>query len=94
MSDRERNRREAMRAAEETGMDPAVIAAGTSVLLSLYYYFVRGKRELGTFVGLWPPTILAFASYFEQTRMSERLKRATDEESSLRGSVQRIMEGR
>lgn len=83
-----------MRAAEETGTDPAVMAAAGSVVLSWYYYFMRGNKEMGIFVGLWPPTFLAFASYFEQTRMSDRLERATGQESGIRGSVQRIMEGR
>lgn len=68
---------EAMRAAEETGMDPAVMASAASVALSWYFFFVRGDKLSGLFVGLWPPTFLAFASYFEQTRMSDRLKRAT-----------------
>lgn len=32
---------------------------------------------MGIFVGLWPPTILAFASYFQQSEMSEEMKRAS-----------------
>ena len=63
----------AAEATAQTGTDPAVVAAGASVLLSWYYYFVRGERHIGLFVGLWPPTILAFASYFQQTRMSDKL---------------------
>lgn len=67
---------EAAEATARTGTDPAVMAAGVSVLLSWYYFFVRGERDLGLFVGLWPPTILAFASYFNQTRMSDQLQSA------------------
>lgn len=68
------NEEEAAQATAETGTDPAVIAAGASVLLSWHQFFLRGNREFGLFVGLWPPTILAFASYFNQTRMSDQLK--------------------
>lgn len=70
---------QAAEAAAKTGVDPAVMAAGVSVLLSWYYFFARGERDLGLFVSLWPPTILAFASYFNQTRMSDKL------EASVRG---------
>ncbi len=59
--------------AGETAMDPAVTAAALSVALSWYFFFLRGDRHRGLFVGLWPPTILAFASYFKQTRMSDRV---------------------
>lgn len=61
-------------ATAETGTDPAVVAAGMSVLLSWYYFYGKGDRALGLFIGLWPPTILAFASYFKQTRMSDKLE--------------------
>ena len=70
---------QAAKATAETGTDPAVIAAGLSVLLSWYYFFGKDKRLMGLFIGLWPPTILAFASYFKQTRMSDKL------ESSISG---------
>lgn len=85
-----------MQATQETTTDPAVMAAGASVLLSWFYFFVRGDRQRGLFVGLWPPTILAFASYFEQTRMSDRLKHATGaagSASGIRESVQRMVQG-
>lgn len=70
-------------ATAETGTDPAVMAAGVSVLLSWYYFFVRGERHLGLFVGLWPPTILAFSSYFEQTRMSDQVRSALGSASPI-----------
>lgn len=72
-------------AAAETTTDPAVVAAAASVILSWYQFFVRGNREMGLFVGLWPPTILAFASYFNQTRMADRLRGAM--RSSSRPSI-------
>lgn len=71
----QRGRQEAAEAATETGTDPAVIAATASVFLSWYEYFVADNRALGLFIGLWPPTIFAFASYFNQTRMSDQLRR-------------------
>lgn len=89
----QRQQRKAMEATAETGTDPAVIASAASVVLSWYYFFVRGNRELGLFVGLWPPTIMAFASYFNQTRMASMLRRATGR-SGITESVQRMVQGR
>jgi hypothetical protein len=66
---------QAAEATAETGTDPAVVLAGASVLLSWHYFFLRGDRELGLFVGTWRPTILAFASYFNQTEMANQVKR-------------------
>lgn len=70
----EREREEAVEATAETGTDPAVLAAVASILLSWHQFFLRGNREVGLFVGLWPPTILAFASYFNQTEMSDDIQ--------------------
>ena len=70
-----RRQQQATEAATETGTDPAVIAAAASVMLAWYEYFVQGNKALGLFIGLWPPTIFAFASYFNQTRMSDQLRR-------------------
>lgn len=63
-------------AVERSGMHPAVIASAASVLLSWYVFFVRGEKQRGIFVGLWPPTFLAFASYFEQMRTRKQLERS------------------
>lgn len=71
---RTRQQEQAAEVAGETGTDPAVIAATASVLLSWYEYFVRGNKALGLFIGLWPPTIFAFSSYFNQTRMADQLR--------------------
>lgn len=89
----QRQQEEATEIAEETGTDPAIMAAAGSVLLSWYFFFVRGDREMGIFVGLWPPTVLAFASYFQQTRMSDRLERMMGR-SGLRESIERVMQNR
>jgi hypothetical protein len=47
------------------GLSPAVLASIGSVALALYFYYVRGDKQRGQFVGLWPVTILALASYFK-----------------------------
>lgn len=73
---RQSREEEAAEAAKETGADPAIMAATASVFLSWYFFFVRGDTHRGLFVGLWPPTILAFASYFNQTRMADKVERA------------------
>ena len=83
-----------MEATAETGTDPAVIASAASVVLSWYYFFAQDDREMGIFVGLWPPTIMAFASYFNQTKMSDQLRRATGSRGGLTESVQRMVQGR
>ena len=84
-------------AAEEVtrraGTDPAITAAAVSVLLSWYQFYLRGNKEMGLFMGLWPHTILAFASYMKQTRMSDKLEYAlSGGEGSLRESVSRIIQ--
>jgi hypothetical protein len=53
---------------EESGIESlgtAVMASIASVALALYFYYVRGDKQRGQFVGLWPATILAVASYFK-----------------------------
>ena len=78
--------------AGEATTDPAIVASAASVVLAWYQYFVRGNREMGLFVGLWPPTILAFASYFNQTRMGDQLRSAMGSGSS--SIVDQFMGGR
>ena len=53
---------------EATDIDGGTIgtagwAAIASVALALYYYYVRGDKQRGQFVGLWPATILGLATY-------------------------------
>ncbi|MDS0477425.1 hypothetical protein [Natrinema sp. 1APR25-10V2] len=82
---------------EEMGdqaMGPAVVASAASVGLSLYYYFVRGERQLGTFVGLWPPTILAFASYFNQRKIRRQLNTITQPGTTLKNAFDSVMGNR
>lgn len=83
---------EAKVVARETGTDPAVVAAAASVVLSWYYFFIKGDRQRGIFVGLWPPTIFAFVSYFQQTRMKNRIDSAMGANpSGVRETVQRMV---
>lgn len=80
-----------MRAAEKTTMDPAVMAAAASVAVSWYYFFVKGNKQRGLFTGMWAPTILAFGSYFEQTRMGRMMEHVMGREG-ITAKVQRMME--
>ncbi len=57
---------------EEKASTGAIVAAGLSVLYSLYLFYIQGKRTQGIFVGLWAPTILSIASYIEQTDLTEK----------------------
>jgi hypothetical protein len=82
----EKQRQETMEAAEQTGSDPWVLASAGSVVLSWFLYFVAKRREAGLFVGLWAPTIVAFASYFRQTRMHDAMQRSKGE----RGMMERV----
>lgn len=67
---------------ESSGLGPAALASIGSVALALYYYYVRGDEQRGQFVGLWPATILAMASYLKLARMENevRTERAADAE--------------
>lgn len=78
----------------EQAMGPAFLASAASVGLSLYYYFLRGNRELGTFVGLWPPTILAFASYAKQRKMAQQLEMITRPGTTIRDALETVMGNR
>jgi hypothetical protein len=60
------------------GLSPAVLASVGSVALALYFYYVRGDKQRGQFVGFWPVTILALASYFKLEEIKQTLA-GTDE---------------
>lgn len=78
---------ETREASKRTAIDPIVWAAGASVLLSWAVFYGKGDKEQGLFIGLWPPTLLAFASYFRQTRMQEKL-----ENQGASGIVRRVQQ--
>jgi hypothetical protein len=56
------------------GLGTAVVASIGSVALALYFYYVRGDKQRGQFVGLWPTTILALASYFKLEEIRQTLE--------------------
>ncbi|SFR47886.1 MULTISPECIES: hypothetical protein [Halorubrum] len=58
---------------DANGLGTAVIASIGSVALALYFYYVRGDKQRGQFVGLWPTTILAVASYFKLEEIRQKL---------------------
>jgi len=47
--------------------DYGVIAAAAVALVTSIYLWFGGYRDEGMFVGLWVPSILAFAAYFRLT---------------------------
>lgn len=59
---------------KRTGMDPVVLAAAGSVLLAWYQFYVRGNREHGLFIGLWPPTLLAFSNSIRINDISRKVE--------------------
>jgi hypothetical protein len=66
----------AIESADGVGADdlsPAVLASVGSVALALYFYYVRGDKQRGQFVGFWPVTILALASYFKLEEIKQML---------------------
>ena len=78
-----RGRTEQKEMAEKRGADLALLASAASVVLAWYQFYVQKNRSQGLFIGLWPPTILAFASYFNQTRMSNKLESSLGYGSSI-----------
>ncbi|WP_243838030.1 hypothetical protein [Halobacterium sp. R2-5] len=75
-------------AAKKTGRDPFVLGSMISIPLSWYYFFVKGDRQRGLFVGLWAPTLLAIGSYFRQARMNEMMQEGPGD---IVGRVQRMV---
>ena len=64
---------------ESSGLGPAALSAIGSVALALYYYYVKGDEQRGQFVGLWPATILAMASYLKLSRIEREQANANEE---------------
>jgi hypothetical protein len=81
-----------MEAAGESTTDLAIIASAASVALSWYQFFGRGNKMQGMFIGLWPPTILAFASYFNQKRIEQKLSSLGP--SRIRDSIEQMLGSR
>jgi hypothetical protein len=54
------------------------MAAVGSVLLSWYQFYVRGNKEHGLFIGLWPPTLLAFSNAVRLNNISHKVESKTE----------------
>jgi hypothetical protein len=63
---------------KQTGRDPVILAAVGSVLLSWYQFYVRGNKEYGLFIGLWPPTLLAFSNAIRINNISRKVESKTE----------------
>lgn len=55
------------------GADLALAASAASVLLAWYQFYLKGNKTQGLFIGLWPPTILAFAGYLNEKAIIDKL---------------------
>lgn len=60
-----------------TGRDPIIVAAAGSVLLAWFQYYIRGNKEHGLFIGLWPPTLLAFSNAVRINEITEKVESRT-----------------
>jgi len=60
------------------GLTPTVLASVGSVALALYFYYVRGDKQRGQFVGFWPVTILALATYFKLQEIAQMLSEGSE----------------
>ena len=67
---------EGKQTAETRGADLALIASAASVLLAWHQFYLKGNKTRGLFIGLWPPTILAFGSYLNQQAILEKLEQS------------------
>lgn len=84
---------EAGAAAQESTRDPTVMAAVASIGLSWFYFFVRGDREMGLFVGLWAPTLLTLANYVSMAKVQAEIRKITNPGRNIRESVQKMIGG-
>lgn len=62
---------------EMTARHPVILAAMGSVFLAWYQYYIRGNKEHGLFIGLWPPTMLAFSNAIRLNDISRKLESRT-----------------
>ena len=83
-------REETAETAMEFGGDTQLVMAAASVLLSYYLFYVRGNKELGLFVGLWPPTQLAFASYLKVSAMNDKMEEMVEPRRSMMESFEEM----
>lgn len=74
---RQREQEAAKEVGKRTGRDPVIMAALGSVLLAWYQFYVRGNKEHGLFIGLWPPTLLAFSNAVRINNISRKVESKT-----------------
>lgn len=73
----QREKEVAKEAGKRTGRDPVIMAAAGSVLLAWFQYYVRGNKEHGLFIGLWPPTLLAFSNAVRINEITQKVESRT-----------------
>lgn len=73
----QREKEAAKEVGKRTGRDPVIMAAVGSVLLSWYQFYVRGNTQHGLFIGLWPPTLLAFSNAVRINNISRKVESKT-----------------
>jgi hypothetical protein len=83
--------REAEATAKESVRDPTMIAAVASIGLSWYYFFIKGDRDMGLFVGLWAPTFLTLANYSSMAKVQNQIRSLTNPGKNIRESVQKMI---
>jgi hypothetical protein len=62
---------------EETPLssgDPVSVMAALSVAYSWYLFYLKEDKIAGLFVGLWAPTLLGAAAYFQQKKLYAKLE--------------------
>lgn len=87
----ESKKHETKEASKKTAIDPIIMGSAASVLLSWYFFYLKEDRQQGLFVGLWPPTLMAFASYFRSARMEDMLEHQAQGVNAS-GVVSRVQE--
>ena len=74
----QREKEKAKEVGMRTGRDPVIMAALGSVLLAWYQFYIRGNKEHGLFIGLWPPTLLAFSNAIRINAISKKVESRTE----------------
>lgn len=62
---------------EETPLsagDPVTLIAALSVAYSWFLFYPKEDKMSGLFVGLWAPTLLGAAAYFQQKELYAKLE--------------------
>ncbi len=84
---------EGKQTAEARGADLALMASAASVLLAWHQFYLKGNKTRGLFIGLWPPTILAFASYLNQKAILDKLDKSLLSTPGSFDSLRKLLAG-